>query len=177
MKIIAKLNYLRLSPRKVRLVTQALRGKSLPEAERTLRFLTRRAAFPLLKLLRSAAANARHNFRINTPETLVISDIRVDEGPTLKRRRARWHGLAFPIRKRTSHVTVVLESLEKLPSRLRPRKSEIAVVRGDKMEKGVPADVEREERETLKTTGHRARPKVATKPRDFIQRLFRRKAI
>lgn len=172
MKITARLNYLRVAPRKVRLVANAVRGKSVPEAERALRFLTRRAAGPLEKLLRSAVANARANYRIASPHSLTISAIRVDGGPVLKRRRPRARGLAFPIRKRTSHVELVLETTEKLRAPPRVRKAGIAILRGEGKAGGdepakAPAD-----RDLF-----RERPKVATKPREFIRRVFRRKAI
>ena len=102
----AKLNNYRQSPRKVRLVADTVRGKPIEEAIITLSFIPKRSALPLQKLLSSALANAK-NLSIPT-EDLVIKEIRVDEGATLYRRRPRSKGMANPIRKRTSHVTVVL---------------------------------------------------------------------
>src|SRR3989338_8241261 len=97
MKITAELNRLRIAPRKVRLVADAIRGKRVLEAERILRFAVRRPAHPLLKLLRSAMANARANFRIAATDPLFISEIRVDSGPTMKRIRAGAQRRVFPI--------------------------------------------------------------------------------
>lgn len=112
-EITAKLRYLRASPRKVRLVADAIRGKTVEEADTQLRFLYKGAAQPIRKMLASSVANAKHNFKIERKSLLIFS-IRVDEGPTLKRWRARAFGRAAPIRKRTSHVTLVLK---KIPAR------------------------------------------------------------
>lgn len=112
---IAKLKYLRTSPRKVRLVINLIRGKSLKEAEKRLEFTPKRASLPVLKLLHSAAANAKSNYNTK-PTDLFISKITVDGGPTLKRWRARAMGRAAAIGKRTSHITVVLENRQPSPT-------------------------------------------------------------
>jgi len=109
--IRAKLNYLRISPRKVRLVADLIRGMEVVEAEKQLKFLNKRSARHLLKLINSAIANARHNFNLNK-EDLYISQISVNAGPVLKRWRARARGRATPILKRTSHITLVLSPQE-----------------------------------------------------------------
>ncbi len=103
----ASLHFLRMSPRKVRLVADLVRGKGVEEALRTLRFTHRAASGPLKKLIESAVANAENNHGLDI-DTLLVQEIRVDEGPTLKRYRPRAHGRAFPIHKKTSHVSVVL---------------------------------------------------------------------
>lgn len=172
MRITAELNYLRLSPRKVRLVADAIRGRSVPEAERVLRFLSRRAARPMEKLLASAVANARQNFQITSPGELVIADIGVNSGPTLKRSRPRAFGRAFPIRKHTSHITLVLESRGIVPKRRKAKKPGIAVVRGER-EAGKELGAGRTpEREIF-----REKVRVSAKPSGFVKRMFRRKAI
>ena len=102
----AQLNNYRQSPRKVRLVADTVRGQRVEDALTTLSFVPKRAALPLQKLLASALANAK-NLSLPT-ENLVIKEIRVDAGATLYRRRPRSKGMANPIRKRTSHVSVVL---------------------------------------------------------------------
>lgn len=107
MEIKAHLRYLRMAPRKVRLAAGAIKGKSAEEAEAVLEFLPKIAARALNKLLKSAIANARHNFNIEK-ENLVVKNITVDKGPTLKRFMPRARGMASPIRKRESHVTIVL---------------------------------------------------------------------
>lgn len=96
-----------MSPKKVRLVVDLVRGLRVDVADERLAFLGKRAAEPVLKLLRSAIANALHNNHLKR-ETLRIKEIRVDEGKTENRWRPRAHGRAFPIRQRGSHVTIVL---------------------------------------------------------------------
>lgn len=108
MEIKANLKYLRVSPRKVRLVADLMRGKSVVEAEAVLRFLKKRASQPLYKLLKSAVANAKHNFNAEK-ENLKIKSIRVDQGPTLKRFMPRARGMAASIKKRSSHISLILE--------------------------------------------------------------------
>jgi large subunit ribosomal protein L22 len=105
MKAVAK--YVRIAPRKARLVADAVRGKSYPEAVSILRFTNKRAAQIVGGVVQSAAANAENNLDAD-PDELFIREIRVDEGPTIKRYRARAMGRATMIRKRTSHITVEL---------------------------------------------------------------------
>ena len=101
----AHLNSYRQSPRKVRLVAAAVRGKSPAVALDILSFVPNRAALPLQKLVASAVANAKN---LEMGQDLIIKALTVDEGATLYRRRPRSKGMANPIRKRTSHVTIVL---------------------------------------------------------------------
>ncbi|MDI9258883.1 50S ribosomal protein L22 [Alicyclobacillus sendaiensis] len=99
--------YLRIAPRKARLVVDLVRGKNVQEALAILKF-TPRAASPMVeKVLRSAIANAENNHNMDV-DKLYIKAIYVDEGPTLKRWHPRAQGRAFSILKRTSHITVVL---------------------------------------------------------------------
>ena len=98
----AQLNDYRQSPRKVRVVADAVRGKKVEDALNILTFIPKRAGLPLKKLIASAYVNA------GKVEGLIIKEIKVDTGPTLYRRRPRSRGMANPIRKRTSHVSVVL---------------------------------------------------------------------
>ncbi len=102
----AQLNDYRQSPRKVRLVATAIKGKGLVEAKAKLFFITKKATGSLGKLLASAVANAK-NLGLDT-EALVVKSITVDGGKILYRRRPAAHGASHPIRKRTSHVTIVL---------------------------------------------------------------------
>jgi large subunit ribosomal protein L22 len=110
MEIIAKLNYYRMAPRKVRLVAGLIRGKKVNEVLSQLAFTSKRFAPDMAKLLKSAISNAKNNFKIKDEQNLYIKKIKVDEGPTLKRYMPRARGRAAMIRKRTSHITVVLES-------------------------------------------------------------------
>jgi large subunit ribosomal protein L22 len=102
-----------MAPRKVRLVVDLIRGLSVAEAETRLTFLKRDAATPVLKLLRSAIANAEHNFKLDRT-TLVVKTITADGGVTMKRFRPRAMGRAAPIRKRTTHVNLILAPLSEM---------------------------------------------------------------
>ncbi len=103
----ATLRTYRQSPRKVRLVADTIRGKRVGEALTALSFLEKRAAAPIRKLLQSAVANARQNFGVD-PDGLAVREITVNKGTVLKRSMPRARGRATPIKKRTSHVTVIL---------------------------------------------------------------------
>ncbi|MEB3103451.1 50S ribosomal protein L22 [Ferviditalea candida] len=104
-KAVAK--YVRIAPRKARLVVDLIRGKEVGEAIAILRH-TPKAASPILeKLLNSAIANAEHNYSLD-PNSLKISEVYVDQGPTIKRFRPRAMGRASRINKRTSHITLVV---------------------------------------------------------------------
>ena len=107
----AQAKYVRAAPRKVRLVVDHIRGKSVDEARAILAHTPRGAASDVLKLLNSAVANAENNHELLADE-LKIGKVFVDEGPTIKRFRPRALGRATPIHKRTSHMTVVLTAKE-----------------------------------------------------------------
>lgn len=105
----ATARFVRVTPMKARRVLDTVRGKSVAEALALLEYAPQSASEPVLKLVASAAANAENNFGLD-PRTLVISQAWADEGPTMKRFRPRAQGRAFHVRKRTSHITVVVES-------------------------------------------------------------------
>lgn len=107
MDIRAHLSYLRMSPRKVRLVADMIRGMDVSVAEQQLLVVSRHAATPVLKLLKSAIANAENNAR-QEKANLFVKSIVVNQGPTMKRFRPRAFGRAAPIRHRSSHVTIIL---------------------------------------------------------------------
>jgi large subunit ribosomal protein L22 len=111
MEARAVARYVRVSPRKARVVIDLIRGKGVGEAASILQFNTRAAAEIVGKVLNSAVANAEKNQKLS-PETLFVSEAYVDEGPTLKRIKPRAMGRAFRINKRTSHVTVVVKQRE-----------------------------------------------------------------
>ena len=103
----------RIAPRKVRLVVDLIRGKQIGEAVAILRH-TPKAASPVVeKVLKSAVANAEHNYELDVNK-LVVSEVFVDEGPTLKRFRPRAQGRASAINKRTSHITIVVSEKKEL---------------------------------------------------------------
>ena len=108
MQTSAKLKQLRVSPRKVRLIVDLIRGMSVKDALVQLQFSQKHVARPIKKLLESAVANAKHNHEM-TFDSLVVKTAFVDGGPTLHRWMPRAMGRATKIRKRTSHITLVLE--------------------------------------------------------------------
>ena len=108
MEVKAVTRYVRISPRKARLVTELIKGKPVEEALTILRFVPKKAARLVDKTLRSALANAEQNPNIDV-DTLYIKRIFVDGGPTMKRWRARAMGRATKILKRSSHINVILD--------------------------------------------------------------------
>ena len=111
MRVSATAKYIRRSTRKTRLVTQAIVGRPVEEAAAMLRFMPQGAAKDVAKVLRSATANAENNHDLSADE-LVVFEATANEGPTIKRWRPRAQGRAFPIHKRMTHVTVVVENKE-----------------------------------------------------------------
>lgn len=162
MQVKAKLNYLRIAPRKVRLVADLIRGKKIEEAKTLLDFSLKKASRPLKKLLDSTIANATNNFQLDK-KNLQISKITVDGGPTLKRWRARARGRAAPIQKRTSSITLILEGRE------------------EKM-KPVPSKSEEKKKEKKIEQKHLKKPRpetISTRPKTTLtpeKRIFKRKA-
>jgi large subunit ribosomal protein L22 len=106
---VAKARFVRISATKARRVIDLVRGKSVSDALDILRWAPQAASEPVAKVIASAAANAQNNDGLD-PSTLVVATVYADEGPTAKRIRPRAQGRAFRIRKRTSHITVILES-------------------------------------------------------------------
>lgn len=107
MEIKAQAKFIRVSPRKVKLVIDLIRGKAVAEAETILNFCRKAAREQVLKLLKSARANAVNNFKLDK-DNLYIKKIIVGQGPALKRWRPRAFGRAAPIRKHTCHISIVL---------------------------------------------------------------------
>ncbi len=130
----AEAKWVRISPRKARLVTDHIRGRSVPEARTVLAFTTRAAAREIEKVLRSAVANAEANHGL-FGDDLRVSAAYVDEGPTIKRWRPRARGRAARIHKRTCHITIKLAPVPEqaelgrvaLPLSRRPRRSRSAL--------------------------------------------------
>ena len=170
MSVTAKLSYLRIAPRKVRITADLVRRKSVEEAQTILNFTTKKAAPVLLKLLKQAVANAKTSSQLEE-KNLYISKILINEGPKYKRWMPRARGMATPIQKRTSHVTIVLDEIVKKPKKAKKLKKTEEVHPGPvekretkeipKMEKPKPKP-EREERKPIIERG--------------IRRIFRRKA-
>lgn len=111
MEVKATAKYIRISPRKVRLVVGAVRGKTVAVALDQLKFVGKLAAEPVRKAIVSAVANATHNFDL-AEDNLFVKEIRVDGGPVLKRWLPRAHGRATPLMKRMSHINVTLAEIK-----------------------------------------------------------------
>jgi len=174
MKITAKLKYLHISPRKVRMIANLIKGMDVRIAKLQLRLQLRRAAKPLLKLLDSAVASAKHNFNLEE-KNLYISEIITNEGPTFKRFRARAQGSAAPIMKRTTHV--VLELAEKVPTKKTQKKTKIRkeVTTTPQKEAEIPTD-------EIKRPQVKKRPKKKEllgkiRLKQIGKKIFRRKSI
>ncbi|AXK51013.1 MULTISPECIES: 50S ribosomal protein L22 [Spiroplasma] len=110
MEAVAKLQMIRIAPRKMRLVVDTIRNKKIADAVAILMNLDKRAAEPVLKLLNSAVANAVNNNGMEA-DKLFVKTVFVNEGATLKRFRPRAHGRAYEILKRTSHVTIIVSDI------------------------------------------------------------------
>ena len=114
MEARAQARFVRVTPMKARRVVDLIRGLPAADAQAVLRFAPQDASDPVGKVLDSAIANATNNHNLD-PASLVVAEAYVDEGPTMRRFRPRAQGRAFRIRKRTSHITVVLETLDAAP--------------------------------------------------------------
>lgn len=164
------LRYLHIAPRKVRLAAGVLKGLSVNEAEAQLLMSPKRSSLALLKLLRSAVANAKHNSQLS-PERLFIKEIRVDQAPMLKRYMPRAMGRANHIQKKSSHIILVLAESEKL------RTPRFKIEKPERVSKKV-----KDERAKKKTELEKPKlpEKEMTKPAEkpsFMKRIFRRKSI
>jgi large subunit ribosomal protein L22 len=115
---IARASQVNVTPMKARRVIDLIRNKPASDALAVLKFAPQAASEPVAKVLASAIANAEHNFQLD-PETLIVSRAFVDEGPTLKRFQPRAQGRAFRIRKRTSHITIEVESVARTTAKKR----------------------------------------------------------
>lgn len=172
MKALATLRYLRIAPRKVRLVADLIRGKRAQDARNILRFTPKGAALPISKLLDSALANAKNNLQLD-PENLYIAKITVDEGPKFKRWKARARGQAAEIQKKTSHINIALEEIKETAGKKKAVKKSITT----KQEKI-------EEEKITETKGKSKTPKfrptletVKPKAQKSVKKIFRRKAV
>ncbi len=108
----AKLSNYKQSPRKVRLVADLIRGKKVEKVLQELNFVNKEATKAIKKLLKSAIANAKHNEGI-AEKDLFLKEVRVDSGPTMRRFRAGARGQAYPLKRRSSHISIVLEDEQK----------------------------------------------------------------
>ncbi len=192
-EISAKAKFLKISSKKVRLVLDVVRGMRAEEAQNQLRFIPKKASKYILKLLNSAIANAEHNFNLKK-ENLYIKKIIANEGPTLKRWMPKAYGRATVIRKRSSHIEIVLAG--KVESGLAAKKKTMAkpVSVKSELKKGEIPSVEiNEEKKVLEKEGykpeiidanregkHRHREQIdrikKNEGKTFLKRIFRRKS-
>jgi len=175
--ITAKLRYLRVAPKKIRPLAEAIKGLTLSQAQAQLKIFHRQASGPLIKLLESAAANAENNFRIPRQE-LYVKEMRVDAGPTFKRFLPRAMGRATPINKRTAHITLILASRakvikEKLPRKIGELKPTPEIIAAQPEEEKKPEKVPVAKKRRLPQFKIR-RPHL---PAGISRRIFRRKAV
>ncbi|MBI5732713.1 50S ribosomal protein L22 [Candidatus Jorgensenbacteria bacterium] len=179
----AELRYLHITPRKVRAVAELVRGLTANAAEAQLILSSRRPATALLKLLRSAVQNANHNFKLESSK-LYVKEIRVDQGPKLKRFMARARGSAGRIEKKMSHVTLILGVSDKV------RPPQFTIPKPDKKSKRKEEHREASKKktdETAKLTGAKTSHRLGAQEkksgetqstkRGAFQKMFRRKAI
>ncbi len=124
MEVKAKARYIRMSPKKVRLVIDVVRGMDVAAAKAQLKFINKRAVQPVEKLIDSAVANAIHNFELKE-DNLFVKEIRVDDGPTLKRWQPRAFGRAGAIRKRSSHISLILGEKVETKKEVKGKKEKI----------------------------------------------------
>ncbi len=111
MEVKAKAKFIKMSPTKIRLVANLIKKMPVEQALNQLQFINKLAGVPVAKLVKSAMANAEHNFELQK-DNLFIKEITVNEGPTLKRSMPRAHGRATAIRKRTSHINLILGEIK-----------------------------------------------------------------
>lgn len=169
MNVIAHLRYLRIAPRKVRVVTDLLPGLDVVKARAILESLPKHAAGPLGKLLNSAVANAEHNFELDG-ENLYIWKVLVNEGPKLKRFLPRARGMTSPIEKKSSHITMILE--ERIPGKKKAWKPK-KVVSPLPVTESKPSA---EERPSVKPKAEK-KIGIGTRVLEAGRRIFRRKAV
>ena len=169
MEVKASLKHLRMSAQKVRLVLDVVRGLTVPAALDQLRFINKLAARPVEKLLKSAIANAKNTFNLEK-SNLIISELRADEGATLKRWMPRAYGRATSIRKRACHINLVLQEIKDSGAK---KKKEVAIEEPVKLEQ-IAKDAEKT---TKNEKGQKIEKEAGNKaPAPEKAKMFRRKA-
>ncbi len=173
MEITAKAKFIRTSPRKTRLVVDLVRGMKVKDALDQLRFVNKKVGHDIKKLVESGIANATHNYELDK-DNLFIKEIRVDEGPTLKRWMPRAHGRATTIRKRTSHILLKISEV-KDSGDVKAKKQEV--------EAPVKLDSVKKEEEDVNTVKNEKKDSKGSNKKDesksskgFAGKIFRRKS-
>lgn len=180
MKVTAKLNYLHIGPRKVRAVVGVVKKLNVQDALNQLRFVPNKASLPLFKLIKSAIANAENNFSLE-PDSLKIAEFKVDGGPVFKRFRPGSRGRASPLKKKTSHVTLVLEGQRAAHPTgsgqgTAARKS--AAEKAEPIKESAAGEVKTPKAEKEIRREDSFKPKnVPVKKTGFVKKMFQRKSI
>lgn len=192
MEVKAQLKHLRMSPTKVRLVADVVRGSQIDRARAQLKFMKKLAAVPMTKLLESAIANATHNFSLEE-SNLFVKAVTVDEGVTLKRWMPKAHGRATKIRKRGCHINLILGEVKdsgvvagrnekaEAPVKLgtKPAEEGQAKIKAKEVEAAHDADSDKGEK-TVNPSSHTGRNGHAktegSSKRGFVGKMFNRKA-
>jgi large subunit ribosomal protein L22 len=190
MEIKAKAKHIKASPRKVRLIVDLIRGLRVDQALDQLTFVNKKATGSVEKLVKSAIANALNNFELKE-DNLFIKEIRVDEGPTMRRWQPRARGRACPIRKRTSHINLVLgEIVDSGEVKVKKQKIEAPIKLGAKPEEAEGVKVKDSKKATKPDTEEKGKkivdPRGEGKGKNtkiegkstkaFGNKVFRRKA-
>lgn len=184
MRVKSYTNYIHISPRKVKLVVDLIRGLGVEEAEEQLLVCKKRAAEVVLKSLKSAVAAAKHNFSLDK-KNLYISEIRVDQGPSMKKWQAAAFGVAHPITRKTSHLTIVLE--EKVKSDKHVKETEKKIQESQKLTEEKKEKESKSERVRKEKRVEKKLPKISQRKKEvktkvfeqrkgFIRRIFQRKS-
>ena len=182
---------MKMSARKIRLVIDVVRGLGVNEALDQLKFINKWAAKPVAKLINSAVANAENNFELDK-NNLYIKEIKADEGPTLDRWMPKAHGRATPIRKRTSHISLMLAEVKDsgerqakkgkiaAPVKLESRPKEIEGIKIEKKQEEKAEDAIKEKGkviEDIRREGRRGHaPIEGGGHKGFVAKMFRRKS-
>lgn len=191
MEVKAKAKHMKMSARKIRLVIDVVRGLGVNEALDQLKFINKWAAKPVAKLINSAVANAENNFELDK-NNLYIKEIKADEGPTLDRWMPKAHGRATPIRKRTSHISLMLAEVKdsgerqakkgkiEAPVKLESRPKEREGIKIEKKQEEKAEDAIKEKGkviEDIRREGRRGHaPIEGGGHKGFVAKMFRRKS-
>jgi len=193
MEVKAKIKFIRMSPTKIRLVANLIKKMPVDQALDQLQFINKLAARPVAKLIKSAIANAEHNFEL-AKDNLFIKEITVGQGPTLKRWLPRAHGRATPLRRRTSHVNLVLAEIKvsgKVAAKkvalatpvklgIEPKKESAIKKTGANKPEKAEKNVETKEIGKViadqRMEGRRGHAKIEGGAKGFVGKMFRRKS-
>ena len=170
MEVKASLKHLRIAPRKTRLVASLVRGSEVNKAINQLKFLNKKAAKPFLKLLESAVANAVNNYDLDK-NNLTIKEIKVDEGRVLKRWLPRAHGRATILRKKMSHINIILSEIVDSGKKEAKKIDLEAPVKLDEM-----AKENKKDNSAKKVDDKKPGTEAKSSSKGFASKVFRRKA-